>query len=743
MIGADAMFPRPSAPAAIDDRHCPTQEAARLAALRSCGMIGAGSDAGLDRIVRLTASSLRMPIAWVSLIDEEFSWLVARIGVDLQRMPRHGLPCEQIIARSGVVVVNEGDGTPGHRDGGLFRDLPDARFHAGAPLITGDGHRIGSLCVLDTEPHADFDEADRDRLADFAGLVMDRLENHRTQSANAAVFGFAKAAEYALLVVDGAGTIAFCNPAAEILFGHGAGEMLGRPIEIIIPEPLRAAHAAGFRRIAAGNASHLAGRTIELMALHRDGSTFPIEFSMSLWQEPGGIGMGALIRDISEWRARDAKLLQLAHHDKLTGLTNRALFDERLDGSLSTDRYATVMLLDLDGFKEVNDSLGHAVGDALLQAVAIRLSSCVTPEITVARFGGDEFALLLPGQGNPLKAETLSARILEIFQTPFPVAGHVFHVGLSIGAAIGGPGAARDELIADADLALYQAKRDGRRCFRLFEQSMRSAVVARRALHDELTRAVEHSELVLHYQPQVDLDSGRIIGAEALLRWAHPSRGLLLPATFIDALEAHPLAASVGHWIVDDVCRQSAIWRSLGLPPLRIAVNLFGAQLRKGRLAGEVIAALERHAVPPSLLEIEVTERIALQADDTLLNPLRDLHRHGVSIAFDDFGTGYASLSSLKRFPLTRLKIDRGFIRDILTDRHDAEIVRAVLGMAQSFGLDVIAEGIETIEQDMMLRMMGCREGQGYLYGRSMSAEALAALVTNTRMEGRTGPKAA
>ena len=161
MIGADAMFPRPSAPAAIDDRHCPTQEAARLAALRSCGMIGAGSDAGLDRIVRLTASSLRMPIAWVSLIDEEFSWLVARIGVDLQRMPRHGLPCERIIARSDVVVVNEGDGTPGHRDGGLFRDLPDVRFHAGAPLITGDGHRIGSLCVLDTEPHAEFDEADR------------------------------------------------------------------------------------------------------------------------------------------------------------------------------------------------------------------------------------------------------------------------------------------------------------------------------------------------------------------------------------------------------------------------------------------------------------------------------------------------------------------------------------------------------------------------------------------------------
>ncbi|KQO54546.1 diguanylate cyclase [Methylobacterium sp. Leaf85] len=737
MFGADSMIPSPSASAGTDDRTAPTDDAERLTALRSCHVIGAAPDAGLERIVAVTAASLGMPMAWVSLVDDEVSWLVARIGVDLHRLPRHGQPCERVLTQSGIVVVNADD------EGLLFRDLPGVRFHAGAPLITAEGHCIGSLCVLDTKPRDGFDDAERSKLAAFAGLVMDRLEIRRAQLANAAAIGFAQAAEYALLVVDGTGTITFCNPSAEALFGHGAGGMVGRPAEIIIPEPLRAAHKAGLRRIASGGASHLAGRTIELTALHRDGRTFPIEFSMSIWQGPGGIGMGAVIRDISEWRARDAKLVQLAHHDKLTGLTNRALFDERLDASLTTDQYATVMLLDLDGFKEVNDSLGHAVGDVLLQAVAVRLSSWVTAQITVARFGGDEFALLLPGRGSPLDAGALAAQILEAFQTPFPVAGHVFHVGLSIGAAIGGPGTVRDELIADADLALYQAKRDGRRCFRLFEQSMRNAVVARRTLHDELTRAVERAELVLHYQPQVELDSGQVIGAEALLRWQHPTRGLLLPAAFIDALEAHPLAASIGRWIVDDACRQSALWRALGLPPLRVAVNLFGAHLRTGRLAREVIGALERHALPPSLLEIEVTERIALQTDDFLLDPLRELHRHGVSIAFDDFGTGYASLSSLKRFPLTRLKIDRGFVRDILTDRHDAEIVRAVLGMAQSFGLDVIAEGIETIEQDTMLRIMGCREGQGYLYGRAMTAEALAALVMGGRVEGRRGPRAA
>ncbi|WP_019905815.1 EAL domain-containing protein [Methylobacterium sp. 77] len=702
-------------------------------------MIGAAPDSGLDRIVALTAASFGMPMAWVSLVDDDVAWLAARIGVDRDRFPRHALPCEIVIASSDILIVTDG----GHelRDDRLPQVLPDVRFYAGAPLVTGAGQCIGTLCVLDTEPHVDFGEAGRHRLAAFADIVMDRLQSRRSDEA--VVLGFAKAAEYAFLAVDGTGTIAFCNPSADSLFGYESGGMLGQSIEIIIPEPLRAAHRAGFSRIASGSASHLAGRTIELIALHRDGRTFPIEFSMSLWHEGGEIGMGAVIRDISEWHARDAKLVQLAHHDKLTGLTNRALFDERLDGSLGANRDATVMLLDLDGFKEVNDSLGHAVGDILLQAVAVRLSSCVTSDNTVARFGGDEFAILLPGQGDPLKAGACAARILEAFQTPIPVAGHIFHVGLSIGAAIGGPGSIRDELIADADLALYQAKRDGRRCFRLFEQPMRSAVVARRALHDELTRALENAELVLHYQPQVEIASGRIIGAEALLRWQHPTRGLLLPAAFIDALEAHPRAASIGSWIVEDVCRQSAAWRADGLPPLRLAVNLFEAHLRKGTLAAEVMAALTRHAVPPHLLEIEVTERIALQNDDSVLDPLRELHGHGVSIAFDDFGTGYASLSSLKRFPLTRLKIDRSFVRDILTDRHDAEIVRAVLGMAQSFGLDVIAEGIETAEQDTMLRMMGCREGQGYLYGRAMQADALAALITAVRTEGRQGKKAA
>ena len=265
---------------------------------------------------------------------------------------------------------------------------------------------------------------------------------------------------------------------------------------------------------------------------------------------------------------------------------------------------------------------------------------------------------------------------------------------------------------------------------------MRSAVIARRTLHDELSHALEAGELVLHYQPQVAFDTGRVVGAEALLRWRHPSRGLLLPGVFLPALEAHPMAAAIGRWIVEEACRQAAQWRAAGLPPLRVAVNLFTAQLRAGTLAEDVMRSLTRYRLPPAALELEVTERIALQADDAILEPIRALHAHGVAVAFDDFGTGYASLSSLKRFPLTRLKIDRSSVRDVLTDRHDAEIIRVVLGMAENFGLEVIAEGIEGADQEAVLRGMGCHEGQGYLYGKAMSPTALAAMIRSR--EGMT-----
>jgi len=544
-----------------------------------------------------------------------------------------------------------------------------------------------------------------------------------------ALKGFADNTEFALVFIDKAGVIGFVNRSAERMFGYEHHEMVGGTLDLIIPQRLRGAHSAGVARVGGGQPSKLTGKTVEVTAVRRDGTEFPIELSLSVWHGPDGIMMGGMIRDISERKQRDTRLHRLAHHDPLTGLANRFQFDQRLQETLAGGGQAAVLLLDLDGFKKVNDSLGHATGDTLLQALAIRLPAMLDAGAMLARFGGDEFAVLLPGVGDPVTASATASAILDGFAPAFSLGEHLLKLGVSIGVAIGPVhGADSEELVASADLALYRAKKDGN-SFRLFEPTMRSAVAARRAMREELARAVAGGEFVLHYQPQVTLGTGNVVGAEALLRWNHPTRGMLLPGSFLPTLETHSLALQVGSWIIDEACRQAAAWRAGGLPSLRMSVNLFAAQVDAGNLAEVVDQTLRRHRLPPDALELEVTETIMLENDERVLEPFRQLRAHGVRIAFDDFGTGYASLSMLKRFPLTTLKIDRGFIGDLLVDRYDAAIVQAVLGIGRLLDLDVIAEGIETREQEAALRSMGCGIGQGFLYARALATEDFARLV--------------
>ena len=394
-----------------------------------------------------------------------------------------------------------------------------------------------------------------------------------------------------------------------------------------------------------------------------------------------------------------------------------------------------MLLIDLDGFKKVNDSLGHATGDTLLQALAVRVPAALEANAMFARFGGDEFAVLMPGIGDPLKASAAARTVLGAFGPAFNIGDHLLKLGASIGVAIGPMhGDDPEELVASADLALYQAKHGGN-SVRLFESSMRSAVAARRAIRDELLRAVSDGELVLYYQPQVNMESGSILGAEALLRWNHPTRGLLLPGKFLEALESHSLALQVGCWIIDEACKQASAWRVLGLPALRMSVNLFAAQVNAGNLAEVVEETLKRYSLPPEALELEVTETVMLHNDDHVLRPFERLRERRVRIAFDDFGTGHASLSMLKRFPLTTIKIDRGFVRDLLADRYDAAIVQALLGLARAMGLDAVAEGVETKEQEAVLLALGCKIGQGYLYARALPAEEFTRLFGRLRTE--------
>ncbi|MBB6465910.1 putative bifunctional diguanylate cyclase/phosphodiesterase [Aminobacter carboxidus] len=534
--------------------------------------------------------------------------------------------------------------------------------------------------------------------------------------------GFVENIEFALVVIDAGRNISFVNKSAERMFGYDRAEMVGQTLDLIIPARLRGAHNAGIARVGAGEPSKLSGKTVEVSALRRDGSEFPIELSLSVWQGPNGVSMGGIIRDISERRQRDMRLHRLAHQDTLTGLPNRLQFDMQLEDALSKGEATGLLLVDLDGFKKVNDTLGHATGDTLLQALAVRLPAALDANAMVARLGSDEFAVLLRGIDKPAAVAAAANSLLHSFEQPFEIGDHLLKLGVSIGGAVAPrDGAEPEELMASADLALFRARQQGS-SYRIFEPGMRNAVAVRRALQDELLRAIGAREFVLHYQPQVCLESGKVLGAEALLRWNHPSRGLLAPADFLAVLETHSGALTVGNWILEEACRQSAKWRADGFAPITMAINLFAVQVNAGNLADTVTSTLSRHGLPANALELEVTETIALDYEERTLAPFRKLGKAGVGLAFDDFGTGHAALSTIKRFPLTVLKVDRSFVRDMLRDPQDAAIVRAVLGMARDMGLSVVAEGIETRAQEAALYAMGCRVGQGYLYSKALPA---------------------
>lgn len=706
----------------------PEDEEARLFALAAYRAGGTAPEPRFDEIARLAAEMFEAPIAFVSLVERERQWLKARIGLDhVEETPRCVSFCTHTIMGDAVFVVPDALADERFAAIPLVQDDPNVRFYAGAPLVTGTGHRIGSLCILDTRPRPPLTAKQEQLLSHFAKLVMTQLELRREGFVSRTMKAFAESTDLALMSTDENGTVLFVNRAAETLFGYAPEEIVGQSLNIIVPERFRDLHEAGFARLRSGAPSTLSGKTIELPALRRDGTEIPIEYSLSVWRGNAGFGVGAIMRDISERRQRDARLLRLAQQDPLTGLANRARLDERLAELIAAGRAVGVLMFDLDGFKVINDSLGHVVGDTLLQILAVRLLAALDAGALLARCAGDEFVVVLPDAVDVERMETCAAAILSALRTPFDVLGHSLIVGASIGGTLGpAHGTDGDELIASADLALHHARTDGGRRFRLFEPSMRDAVAEERALQVELRRAIDAAEFRLHYQPQVSLRTGAIVGAEALLRWEHPERGLLMPGAFLHGIEAGSLALHVGWWTLDEACRQAAEWRAAGLPPIRIGVNLFTAQFRAGTLVESVTEALGRHGLPPAALELEVTETIALQHDDSVLEPLRALHRLGVAIAFDDFGTGYASLSTLKRFPLTTLKIDRSFVKDLLRDEHDAAIVSAVLTMGRGLGLAVIAEGIETAEQEAALKAMGCSLGQGYRYGRAVPPAAFA-----------------
>ncbi len=706
-------------------------EDARIAALNEYDLIGSAPASAFTKIVSLAIRLFQVPTAFVSLLERDRQIFHAKAGLSLCETDREVAFCSHTIAEDDLLVVLDAALDPRFHDNPLVTGPPHIRFYAGIPLQTPSGHAIGTFCLADARPRNSFSDEDRQILRQLADLILDRMELRRLEVAERAsesrFVQIASTSPDSVICTDSTGLITFWNTAAEQMFGYTVAEAVGQPVDLIVPERMRGGHGGGLHRVAGGGKPRLLGKTVELPARHKDGTEFLIELSLSRWHEEGRAAFGSIIRDIRARRANEERLFRLAHLDPLTELPNRAVLCERLNEIVTAARVVSVLMFDLDGFKEINDSHGHATGDAALKAMAARLLACVRPIDTVSRLGGDEFVLLIPDVGDPLRAAEVADTIIAAVAEPFEHEGQTLRLGTSVGIAVApAHGDSADDLLSCADLALYQAKSDGRHCHRLFTPMLRQRAQQVHACRDELGRAVERSEFVLFYQPQVRLSDGGLVGAEALIRWQHPERGLLTPVAFLDVLDKSRYATLVGDWVLRAACEQAVVWRNAGSPEFRIGVNLCSAQVQRGDLAERVRTILSDTGLPAVGLELEITENIVLRHDAEVITALSVLRKAGVSIAFDDYGTGYASLSLLKRFPLTRLKIDRSFVTGMLASHQDVTIVQAILQLGRGFNLSVIAEGIETEAECARLHEKGCQEGQGYLFGKPMPANIFA-----------------
>jgi len=474
--------------------------------------------------------------------------------------------------------------------------------------------------------------------------------------------------------------------------------------------------------------------------VRKDGNTVAVAISVSPIRDEAGhlMGVASIARDIGEQKRAEQLIVYQAFHDPLTGLPNRALLMERLNLSLANARRANrlvaLLYLDLDFFKSINDACGHGAGDAVFQEVARRLSAGVRDADMVARVGGDEFVVLLTEIARPEDAAIVARKLLESIGQPYFAANRRLELTTSIGVAVAPEdGPDPETLIRSADNALTKAKELGRNNYQLSSPELAEEAGKRLSLQTGLRQAIAKDELVLHYQPVLSLVTGRIVELEALVRWQHPEKGLVMPNDFIGAAEKIGMMVPLGQWVLNHAARQLQVWQSHGLPDLRVAVNVSPSQFHERDLVPMIHEALLESSVPPETLEIEITEGVAMEDAEVTVANLLALRELKVGISIDDFGTGYSSLSYLKRFPVTTLKIDRSFVSDVVTNSADAGIVRAVVAMAHGLKLNVIAEGVETKEQFTYLRENGCDALQGYWFSRPLKVEAVDALLAEEK----------
>jgi len=647
----------------------------------------------------------------------------------------------RIVADSGASLQGLFDGV---RDAHARIELPSdaALLNRGAvrvpiecsasPIRDPAGAYAGAVIV--------FRDVGRRRAAE---LALQSSEESRVENAEA-LFEEKERAQVTLNSIGDAvvstnfwGRVTYLNIVAERMTGWTQAQASGRALDDVfrlIDVVTRSPIATPIARAIIENRT--VGLGADCMLVRRDGLELAVETSAAPIHDRYGGVIGAVMvaHDVTTARELSHKLARLALHDSLTDVPNRALFSDRLDQAMMRAHRAgcsvAVLYIDLDRFKHINDSLGHAIGDQLLKSVAHRLQSCVRSSDTVSRQGGDEFLVLLADVVHAHDAALCAEKIIAALDAPHRIAGHDLRITASIGiATYPGDAADAETLLRNADFAMYQAKYSGRNNYQFFRPDMNANAIERQSVETDLRQAVARQEFVLNYQPKVDLATGAVAGVEALIRWQRPRHGTVLPARFIPVAEESGLILPIGRWALDTACRQARSWQDGGLAPISVAINVSAVELRAKDFLSSVRQTLEHSRLEPRFLELELTETFMMQDWRSTAEILRALKALGVSIALDDFGTGYSSLSYMKRFPIDALKIDQSFVRDMTTDSDDASIVSAVIDMGRSLNMRVVAEGIQTRDQLEFLRTRRCPEGQGFYFGPPLPAAQLTEIL--------------
>jgi len=604
-----------------------------------------------------------------------------------------------------------------HRDPKGTRDLPfhNGRWTSVYEFKTPDGEIISIYCDVTERRAREMDlEIGRTKLRAIMNSVVDGI-----------------------LTINAEGRIESCNLAAVEMFGFGDNEMPGRLLDELVPE-VAAIDSTGILSVR-GLATMPNDHAVEVSGKRKDGEAFPIELSVTESDLQDNHAFIATIRDVTTRKANEEIIRYQATHDALTDLPNRSVFDTNLEDCLEmatrTGERLAVLFLDLDRFKMVNDTLGHSVGDALLVELGKRLRLSLRESDIVARMGGDEFILVLRHLSCRDDATMKANRILDAIHPPFVLEGHELHVTASIGISMfPDDGKTSEHLLKMADLALYRAKDEGRNRAQLCTPTMDASVQQQMRLETELRVAIEHEQLTLVYQPQIHLETDRLVGVETLARWHHPELGLIPPSQFIPLAEETGLIYDLGLWVLRSACRQHKRWREAGLDKLRLAVNMSGRQLQRAGIERDLMGVFEETEMDLECLELELTESILMQPGESgdILSWLAGM---GINLALDDFGTGYSALSYLRRFPIDRIKIDRSFVKEIDTNQSDAALARAIVGMAHGLNMQVIAEGVETQAQLDLLKHYGCDEAQGYLLAKPTAPGNIPDLASSSLAE--------